>query len=249
MNNNQVVVITGASSGIGAALGELLAARGVDVVLVARRKEALEAVAAKCHGRALVVTGDMGVRADVQRVVRSALERFGHIDVLVNNAGQGITRVPSQLTDQDIDDMVRINVKSVLYGMQELLPHFKARGTGHIINISSMLGRLPVVPVRSAYCGSKHFVNALTALFRAEVQLTHPEIQVTLLSPGVVHTDFGLNAIHGGPDSRSFPDGQSAEQVAEVIAGAIESRLPDVYTFQGAHDRVATYYAANGVDP
>ena len=103
--------------------------------------------------------------------------------------------------------------------------------------------------IRSAYCGAKHFLNALTAVFRAEVHASHPGIQFTLVSPGVVQTDFGLNAMHGGPDSRSFPNSQTAEEVAVVIAGAIESRCPDIYTSAGAHDRVVAYYDGVGVDP
>jgi short-subunit dehydrogenase len=145
--------------------------------------------------------------------------------------------------------MIRANVKSVLYGMQEVLPHFKERGTGHIINVSSMLGRMPLALIRSAYVGAKHFVNALTALFREEIQQTHPGIQVSLVSPGVVRTDFGLSARHGGPDSRTFPASQSAEEVAAVIDGVIDSRKPDVYTRPGAQATVARYYAELGEDP
>lgn len=247
--NDTVVVITGASAGIGAALAQLLAGRGKSLVLVARRQDVLESVAAQCGGHALAVVADVAQRAEVRRVVEAALARFGHIDVWVNNVGRGITRPPSELTDEDIDEIMRLNVKSALYGMQEVLPHFKQRNAGHVINISSLLGRVPFAVIRSAYCGSKHFLNALTATFRAEVQQTHPGIQFTLVSPGVVRTDFGLNARHGGPDSRQLPGSQSAEEVAAVIAGAIESRLPDVYTQQGAHDRIAGYYATLGVDP
>jgi len=245
----RIVVITGASSGIGAALAQLLAHRGDSVVLVARRKPELEAVAAQCGENALAITADVGVRDDVRRVVAQTLERFGRVDVWVNNAGKGITRPPSQLTDEDIDEMMRVNVKSVLYGMQEVLPHFKERGEGQVINISSMLGRIPFAIPRSAYVGAKHFMNALTAMMRAEVHETHPNIQVSLVSPGVVHTDFGNVAMHGGPDSRSFPDGQSAEEVADVIAGVIESRRPDVYTRPGARERVLGYYGTVGEDP
>jgi NADP-dependent 3-hydroxy acid dehydrogenase YdfG len=244
-----VVVITGASSGIGAALGELLASRGMSVVLVARRQDALESVAARCGGRALAIVADAGVRSEVRRVVDATLARFNRIDVWVNNAGVGITRMPSELTDEDVDEIMRVNVKSALYGMQEVLPHFKVRGTGHVINISSLLGRVPFATFRSAYCGAKHFLNALTATFRAEVQQTHPNIQVSLVSPGVVRTEFGVNAMHGGPDSRNLPESQSAEEVAEVIAAVIESRQPDVYTRTGARDRIAGYYAGLGVDP
>ncbi len=247
--DSQVVVITGASSGIGAATAEQVARQGRSVVLVARRKEKLEAVARTCGERAVPIVGDVTHRDEVRGVVDRAIQRFGQIDVWINNAGQGITRQPSELTDEDIDEVMRANVKSALYGMQEVLPHFKSRQSGHIINISSLLGRVPFATVRSAYCGAKHFLNALTAVFRAEVQQTHPGIQFSIVSPGVVRTDFGLSARHGGPDSRSFPDAQSAEEVAAVIAGVIDSRLPDAYTRVGAHDRIAAYYAQLGVDP
>ena len=245
----KVVVVTGASAGIGAALAELLAKQGASVVLVARRQDALQAVAARCAGRVHVVAADMSRRDDVRRVVDESVARFGHIDVWVNNVGQGITRAPSELTDDDIDEVMRMNVKTALYGMQEVLPHFKSRNAGQIVNVSSLLGRIPFAAIRSAYSGAKHFLNALTAMIRAEVQQTHPGIQVSLVSPGVVRTDFGRNALHGGPDSRQLPDSQSAEEVAAVIARVIETRLPDVYTRPGARDRVAAYYASVGVDP
>ncbi len=246
---DRIIVITGASSGIGAALGELLAAKGNSVVLVARRAEQLQAVASRCGGRAHPIVADMTRRADVERVVAESIARFGHIDVWVNNVGQGITRVPSQLTDDDLDAVMRVNVHSALYGMQAVLPHFKARNAGQIINVSSMLGRIPFAMIRSAYGAAKHFLNSLTANFREEVQQTHPAIQFTLVSPGVVRTEFGVNALHGGPDSRKNPDSQSAEEVAAVIADVIERPKPDVYTRAGARDRVVGYYSAVGVDP
>src|SRR5262245_28417561 len=148
--SEKVVVITGASSGIGAALAELLARRGNRVVLVARRKDALDAVAARCGARASVIVADVARRADVRRIVDESIAQHGRVDVWVNNAGQGITRPPSALTDEDVDAMVSINIKSVLYGMQEILPHFTSRNDGQIINVSSMLGRLPTAVFRSA---------------------------------------------------------------------------------------------------
>jgi short-subunit dehydrogenase len=244
-----VVVITGASSGIGAAAAEHVAGLGMSVVLVARRQEALEAVAGRSGGHALAIAADMTIRSEVRRVVDETLRRFEGIDVWINNVGQGVTRAPSELTDGDVDAMVRVNVMSALYGMQEVLPHMKSRNAGQIINISSILGRLPFAVNRSAYCGAKHFLNALTTTFRLEVQQTHPGIQVTLVSPGIVRTEFGRNALHGGPDSRDFPDSQSAEEVAAVIAEVIATRQPDVYTRIGAQARVASYYSVVGVDP
>ena len=245
----QVIAITGASSGIGAAAAELLAKQGMSLALIARRSGPLEDVAARCGPNAFPIVADVVKRSEVKRVVQQAIGRFGHVDVWVNNVGQGISRAPSQLTDDDIDEMMRFNVKSAMYGMQEILPHFKERGRGHVINISSMLGRIPYAVIRSAYCGAKFFLDALTITFRAEVQQTHPGIQFSLVSPGVVRTDFGINALHGGPDSRTLPDSQDADEVAQVIARVIETRQPDVYTRRGAAHRVASYYAALGADP
>ena len=246
---DKVIVITGASGGIGAALAEMLASRGASLALVARREEILRAVAARCGEGALPLVADMTRRQDVRRVVEQTLDRCGRIDVWVNNVGQGISRPPSQLTDEDIDFIMRANVLSALYGMQEVLPHFRSRGEGHVINVSSLLGRIPFAVIRSAYIGAKHFLNALTATMRAEVQQTLPGVQFSLVSPGVVRTDFGKNALHGGPDSRQLPDSQSAEEVAAVITEVIESRRPDVYTRPGARDRVVGYYASLGEDP
>lgn len=244
-----VVVITGASSGIGAATARLLGSRSYSLALAARRRDALEAVSGEFGKDAIAVPTDVTDREAIRTLVTRTIEHFGHIDVWINNAGRGITREPSQLTDDDVDAMVSVNIKSVLYGMQEVLPHFKARNAGHIINVSSVLGRIPHRTWRSAYTGSKHFVNALTKMFRDEVQQTHPGIQVSLVSPGVVRTDFGNSALHGGPDSKSLGDSQSPEEVAEVIARVIRTRVADVYTRDGAARRVAEYYATLGTDP
>jgi NADP-dependent 3-hydroxy acid dehydrogenase YdfG len=244
----KVIVITGASSGIGAALAEQLAAGGASLVLAARRMDALQTVAERCGGAALAVATDVTRRDEVVRLVQRALQRFQRIDVWVNNAGQGLTRMPTELTDDDIDEMMRANVKSVIYGIQAVLPHFRERGSGQIINISSMLGRIPSALVRSAYSASKHYLNAMTAMFREEVQQKHPGIQFSLVSPGVVYTDFGLNARHGGIDSRDIPGGQTPEEVASVVARVIDSRRPDVYTRPGSQKQVTDYYTAIGVD-
>ncbi len=246
---DKVVVITGASGGIGAEVARQLSNAGASVALVARRKKELDAVVAECGARAMAIVADAGARRDVQRIAAETIARFGRVDVWINNVGQGITRVPSELTDEDIDDTMRVNVKSALYGMQEILPHFKSRGDGHVINVSSLLGRIPFAVFRSAYSASKFYLNALTAMFRAEVQATHPNIQFSLVSPGVVRTEFGKNARHGGPDSNTLPGSQSAEEVAAVIVSVIESRKPDVYTRPGSQQSIAGFYAKLGEDP
>ena len=243
------IVITGASAGIGAALAELLAARGDGVALVARRQRELEEVASRCLGRAHPIVADVGSREEVRRVVRESIARLGHVDAWVNNAGRGITRQVSQLTDDDVDEMMRVNVKSALYGMQEILPQFIERGTGHIINVSSMLGRVPMATFRSAYNGAKHFLNAITANLRDELREQHPGITVSLVSPGVVATEFGSNAAYGGPDSRALPMSQPVEEVAEVIARVIDTRATDVYTRAGMRQMVVEYFSRTGTDP
>lgn len=246
---NLTVIITGASSGIGAELASQLASQGARVALVARREEALRDVTKRCGSEALPIVADVTRRDEVQRVVREAIARFGHVDVWVNNVGRGITRMPTELRDEDIDDMMRVNVKSALYGMQEILPHFRSRGRGQVVNVSSMLGRLPFATMRSAYNGAKHFLNAITTNFRDELKQTAPEIEVTLVSPGVVRTDFGLNALHGGMDSRQLPESQGVEDVAAVIVWAIRTGRPDVYTRVGAKQRVIDYFSRVGEDP
>ncbi len=246
----KIVVITGASTGIGAALAVECHRRGDVPVLAARRETELAALAARLladNAPAFFVVTDVTRRADVEHLVERTLDRYGRIDVWVNNAGRGMTRSVSQLTDGDLDEMMTVNVKSALYGMQAVLPHFKGRGDdgeGHIINVSSVLGRVPFFGPRSAYSASKHFLNALTANLRMELAQTHPGIAVSLFSPGVVATDFGLNALHGGPDSRVMPNAQPADEVAVALAELMESRRADAYSRPGFAAQVAAYYAA-----
>lgn len=239
-----VVVITGASAGIGAALAELVGRRGGRPVLAARRERELREVAGRSGPDALTIVADVTRRADVQRILDQALARFAQVDVWVNNAGRGITRSVAELTDEDFDEMMRVNVKSALYGMQTVLPSFQARGRGHIINISSMLGRVPFFPPRSAYSAAKHALNALTANLRMDLRETHPGIHVSTVLPGVVATEFGVHALHGGRDSRDLPDTQPVEEVAEAIAELIEHPRAEVYTRSGFQQRVVAYYAA-----
>jgi len=125
-----------------------------------------------------------------------------------------------------------------------VLPHFQERGRGHLINVSSMLGRVPFVAARSAYSASKHALNALTASLRLELRDHWPAIHVSTVSPGVVATDFGLNALGGGPDSRALPMAQPVEEVAQVIEELIDHPRADVYTRPGMQQMVIDYLGA-----
>jgi len=226
-----VVVVTGASAGIGAGLARELAERGASLVLTARREPELRAVADSLKVPVEVVPADVTVRADVERVRDRALARFGRVDAWVNNAGRGITR-PSieSLSDADIEVMIRDNTLSVLYGMQAILPHYKARGSGVVANVSSMLSRMPAAVVRSAYSASKAAMNSLTETLRFELARDYPGIRVVLMIPGIVATEFGKNAIGGGADSRSLPGGQTVEEVARKMADGLFEGPLDLYT-------------------
>jgi NAD(P)-dependent dehydrogenase (short-subunit alcohol dehydrogenase family) len=232
----QVVVITGASAGIGAALAEELARRGARLALVARRREALEAVARATGGEPVVA--DVTRREDVQRALQAALARFGRVDAWVNNAGRGLTRPLEALSDEDVDTMMRDNVKSALHGMQAVLPHFKQRGDGLIVNVSSMLSRVPWATARSAYSAAKAALDSLTETLRLELAREYPGIRVVLVLPGVVATDFGLNALGGGPDSRTLPGAQPVEEVARLMADGMRAGRGDIYTRPDGLERV-----------
>jgi len=246
--DKRVVVITGGSAGIGAALAELVAERNWVPVLVARRAEALQEAASRCGVDAQSVVADVTRRADMERVVQTTIDRCGHIDAWINNAGRGITRAATEITDEDFDDMMLVNVKSALYGMQAVLPHFRSRGKGHLVNVSSMLGRVPFAGFRSAYSAAKHALNSLTANIRMELRASYPGIHVSLVLPGVVATDFGLNALHGGPDNRLLPQAQPVAEVAEVMADLLENPRPEVYTRAAYKDMVIGYYSAADLD-
>jgi NAD(P)-dependent dehydrogenase (short-subunit alcohol dehydrogenase family) len=245
--NDKVIVVTGASSGIGAAVAQLVGRRGASLVLAARREEKLRALATEAGSSALAVTADVTSRAQVRQIVNAALERFGRIDVWINNAGRGITRTVAELTDEDFDEMMLVNTKSALYGMQAVLPHMKERKRGHIINVSSVLGRVPFASFRSAYSAAKHALMSLTANLRVDLRAEFPEIHVSSVLPGVVDTDFGLSARHGGPDSRQLPFAQPVGEVAQLIADLIEHPRAEVYTRPIYKQQVAAYYSGEDV--
>jgi len=224
------VVITGASGGIGAALAVQAARAGHRLALAARREPELHEVAARAGGGALVVPADVTRRADVERLRDRAIAALGHVDVWVNNAGQGMTKNALELTDEDLDLMIAVNVKSALYGMQAIVPHFIERGEGQIVNVSSFLSRVPFATFRSAYNAAKAALNALTANARVDLARAHPGIHVTLVMPGLVSTDFQRNAVGGTPPLPPATPSQTPDEVAEAIMRAIAQPVAEIYT-------------------
>ena len=240
---SKVVVITGASSGIGAALARQLGSEGHRLVLAARREAPLNAVAA-ASGEAKAVVTDVTVRADVEQLKSAAIKAFGQIDVWINNAGRGIGKRVLELSDDDLDQMMAVNVKAALYGMQAVVPHFLQRGEGHLINVSSFLGRVPLASFRSAYNAAKSALNSLTANLRMDLATTHPKVHVSIVMPGPVATDFAGSALHGTPlvPPPRMMAVQVAEDVAEVIAGLIEQPRAEVFTSPTLRSLAKKYY-------
>ena len=242
--SDQVVVITGASSGIGAALAAQLAARGDKVVLGARREQELSQVAGSIGAHAVAVVTDVTRRKDVERLRDRALEKYSHIDVWVNNAGRGIGRKVLELSDQDIEEMLAVNLLSAIYGMQAVVPHFQTRGEGHLINVSSFLSRVPFATYRSIYSASKSALNMLTAQLRLDLARDYPNIHVSLVIPGFVATPFAQSALWGtpAPTPATGPQGsQTADEVASAIIGLIEHPVPELYTNPGSAETARRY--------
>ena len=257
--SSKVIVITGASSGIGAELARQLAAQGHRLALAARRETELAAVASQCGPETLTVVTDVRRREDVERLRDRAIERFGHVDVWINNAGRGIGRPVLDLTDEDVDEIIAVNVKSALYGMQAIVPHFKERGEGHLVNVSSFLARVPMATIRSIYSAAKAALNSLTANLRMDLRREYPNIHVSVVMPGLVATEFAGNAL-GGTPAVAPPPGvmkpQSAAEVAAAIVNLIEHPVPEIYTnptqaevARRYYDDVGAFEAAMGQPP
>jgi short-subunit dehydrogenase len=242
----RVVVITGASSGIGAELARRLGRRGDALVLAARSEEALGEVAASTGTQTHVVRTDVTRRADVERLRDEALEAFGRVDVWINNAGRGIDRPVLELTEHDFDEMMAVNTKSALYGMQAIVPHFQERNAGHLVNVSSFLGRVPIATVRSAYNAAKAALNALTANLRMDLAARWPGIHVSLVMPGVVATGFARNAVGAAADvPLRSPPGMPAQTVEEATAPIVElldHPRAELYTNPASPPLVRRYY-------
>jgi len=216
------MIITGASEGIGRALAEALSARGAKLVLAARSEDKLQALAKKLPG-SVTVKADMHQEADIKRVVDAAVQKFGRVDVLVNNAGRGLMG-PLETVDLDAyKQIVDLNVYAPLRAMQLVIPLMRKEGGGLIVNISSMVSK-NAYPTLGAYASTKYALNALSFTARAELAKDH--IAVSVFHPKMTATRFGENAAGTPVDFSSRPGGaipqvDTAEQVAEKIVELI----------------------------
>lgn len=186
----KVVAITGASSGLGEATARLLAKQGAKLVIGARRRDRLDALAAElvaAGAEVEVCTVDVEDASQVQAFADAAMARFGRIDVMINNAGLMPLSPLDRLKIADWDRMIDVNIKGVLYGIAAVLPVMQAQKSGHIINVSSVAGH-KVRPGSSVYSATKHAVRALTEGLRQEVKPYG--LRTTIISPGAVDTEL-----------------------------------------------------------
>lgn len=222
--SEKVIVITGASSGLGQATALHLASLGASVVLGARRKDRLDALVNKIEaagGTAFGVATDVTNKKDVDGLVEETIKRFGRVDVIVNNSGI-MPIAPMALCKVDEwDRTIDTNIKGVLYGIAAVLPHMQKQKSGHIINIASVAGLKVFAPGGTVYSATKFAVRAITEGLRMEQK----DIRCTIISPGAVDTDLK----HGSSDEASskavndfYKIAIPADSVARAIAYAIE---------------------------
>lgn len=190
---NKVIIITGASSGIGEETAKLLAANGAKVVLSARREDRLRKLADEIGENAAYLKSDVVNADDMAALVKLAKEKFGRVDAAFANAGIMPAGNMSQLKVNDWNAMVEINIKGVLNTIAAVLPEFTAQKSGHIIVTSSRAGMMSV-PGNAVYCGTKHFVRAMLDSFHTEAIMEGTNIRTTTIYPGAIKTEL-LNTV------------------------------------------------------
>ncbi len=234
----KVVIITGASSGIGRATAKHLAVRGAFVVLGARREEELATVVGEitaAGGRAIHQVTDVRHRGDLAALVDLAIAQGGRLDVIVNNAGIGPISRFDALRVEDWDAMIDVNVRGTLYGIAATLPVFQSQQSGHIINIVSTAG-IKVLPTMGVYAATKNAVRTITEALRQEAG---PYLRVTEISPGMISTQFAdsmtdpalkaamahrIGNLAISPDAIARGVAYAIEQPADVDVGSIVIR-------------------------
>ena len=222
----KVMIVTGASSGIGEATARAAARAGARLVLAARRRERLEALAEEIGGEALIVPTDMRDLQQVRRLVDAAGERCGRVDVLVNNAGQGLHVPVEKIAIEDLAAIVELNVYGALVAMQAVIPLMRQVGGGAIVNVSSGTTRMPAPVGAAGYAATKAALNMLSRAAREE--LAGDGIVVSTVYPFITATEFHETLRAGAGPRRGLgfePD--SAEKVAQTILDLIATGEPE----------------------
>jgi short-subunit dehydrogenase len=237
---DSVIIVTGASSGIGAATARRLAGQGAKVALAARSAKALEQLAGELPD-SLAVPTDMTDLLAVREMVRLTNEHFGRVDGLVNNAGRGYEASIEDIEPAIFDEIFRLNVLGPIVAMQAVIPLMRAQGGGFIVNINSGTA-LMKLPRYSVYSSSKRALVGISLTARGELAGDH--IVVSLVYPAVTATSFGVNKMVSGrakpteeEGRRAYAGGDSAEYIAEIIAKAIEEGEAEYF----AHERMREF--------
>ena len=228
MIKDKVVIITGASSGIGYATALSLAKEGAKLVVGARRTDRLEKLVKEIeenNGEILSQKFDVTKKSDCDDLVNTAIKKWGKVDVLVNNAGLMPLSFVKNLKIDEWDQMIDVNIKGVLYCTAAVLPHMREVKSGHIINISSVAGRI-VFPAGSVYCATKHAVTAFSEGLRQELSPRN-NIRVTTIEPGVVATELTNTitdeSLEKFVESSKKMEALNAEDIASAIVFAIDA--------------------------
>ena len=223
---DKVVVITGASSGIGESTAKLLARHGAKVVMGARRKDRIDAVVKEISGaggKAIGFAVDVTKRAELEALIKGAVDSFGRVDVMVNNAGIMPIAPIKLLKVEEWDRQIDVNIKGVLYGVAAALPHMQQQQSGHIINLASVTGIKVFAPGGTVYSATKFAVRALTEGLRMELHAAN--IRCTMISPGAVATEIPESSSEEATreNLREFYKmAIPANSIASAIAYAIE---------------------------
>ncbi len=237
---NKIVLVTGASAGIGEACARRFGTAGARLILVARREERLAKLASELSVESYLMPLDVRNRAAVEAGLESLPENWQAIDILVNNAGlsRGLDRT-HEGDPTDWDEMVDTNIKGLLYVSRAVIPGMVARGGGHVINIGSIAGR-EVYPAGNVYCATKHAVGAITKGMR--IDLVDSAVKVTTVDPGMVETEFSLVRFHGDAERarqaytgiRPLSGGDVADAVIWAASRPQHVQVAEVLLFSSA---------------
>ncbi len=236
----RVVIITGASSGIGAAAGRVFAHAGARVVLAARNGDKLQALVAGLPGDALAIPTDVSDEQAVRQLVEQTIVTCGRVDILINNAGIGLAGPVAALSPEDFQAALAVDLFGPLYAIQAVVPHMREQGRGQIINVSSVVG-LRALPYLGGYAAAKAALDRMSESLR--VELRGSGIAVTLLRPGTTSTGFSQRRLGSGHERRRVSNkGVSPDVVALALLRAAR-REPRV-AYVSLRDRLQVALAA-----
>ena len=232
--NNKVIWLTGASSGIGEAVAYELAEKGARLILSARRKDELDRVKGNCpsasQANIRLLPLDVAEAATLPVIVEAALQLFGNIDILINNAGIGQSSLAKETGLETDRRIMEVDYFGAVALTKYLLPHFIQRGSGHVVVVSSVMGKMGT-PYRSAYAAAKHALHGFFDSLRAELWADNKNLYVTMICPGWVRTNIGLHALTGSgePLNRPLQKGLRPDDLAKKMVHAIEKKKEEVF--------------------